>query len=165
MNKYIPYNITCPLASCSRSNTCARYANYQKAKAEEASFMVLNTDFLQVEGEGCPYHLVSERQRWARGFSRLCKSIPSGNAKYLNVYTPFTQRRFYKAKNGEFPLNPQMQAELLEIFKERGADLSLGFDSWIKKLFCQICVEKLRFGKIASCYSAKSMLKNCDLAK
>lgn len=52
MNKYIPYNITCPLASCSRSNTCARYANYQKAKAEEASFMVLNTDLLQVEGEG-----------------------------------------------------------------------------------------------------------------
>ncbi len=41
MNKYIPYNITCPLASCSRSNTCARYANYQKAKSEEASFMVL----------------------------------------------------------------------------------------------------------------------------
>lgn len=50
MNKYIPYNITCPLASCSRSNTCARYANYQKAKSEEASFMVLNTDLLQVEG-------------------------------------------------------------------------------------------------------------------
>ena len=121
MNKYIPYNITCPLASCSRSNTCARYANYQKAKSEEASFMVLNTDLLQVEGEGCPYHLVSERQRWARGFIRLCKSIPSGNAKYLNVYTPFTQRRFYKARNGEFPLNPQMQADLLEIFKERGA--------------------------------------------
>ena len=51
MNKYNPYNITCPLASCSRSNTCARYANYQKAKAEEASFMVLNTDLLQVEEE------------------------------------------------------------------------------------------------------------------
>lgn len=139
MNKYIPYNITCPLASCSRSNTCARYANYQKAKAEEASFMVLNTDLLQVEGEGCPYHLVSERQRWARGFSRLYKSIPSGNAKYLNVYTPFTQRRFYKAKNGEFPLNPQMQAELLEIFKERGADLSLGFDSYEEQ---DVLVEK-----------------------
>ena len=139
MNKYIPYNITCPLASCSRSKTCARYANYQKAKAEEASFMVLNTDLLQVEGEVCPYHLVSERQRWARGFTRLCKSIPSGNAKYLNVYTPFTQRRFYKAKNGEFPLNPQMQADLLEIFKERGADLSLGFDSYEEQ---DVLVEK-----------------------
>ena len=71
----------------------------------------------------------------------------------------------YVTEYTSFPLNPQMQAELQEIFKERGADLSLGFDSWIKKLFCQICVEKLRFGKIASCYSAKSMLKNCDLAK
>ena len=130
MNKYIPYNITCPLASCSRSNTCARYANYQKAKAEEASFIILNTDLLQVEGEGCPYHLVYEHQRWARGFTRLCDSIPSGNARYLNVYTPFSQRRFYKAKNGEFLLDPEMQEALLEVFKKRGADISLGFDCY-----------------------------------
>ena len=54
----------------------------------------------------------------------------------------------YVTEYTSFPLNPQMQAELLEIFKERGADLSLGFDSWIKKLFCQIYVKKLRFGKI-----------------
>ena len=54
----------------------------------------------------------------------------------------------YVTEYTSFPLNPQMQAELQEIFKERGADLSLGFDSWIKKLFYQICVEKLRFGKI-----------------
>ena len=104
MNKYIPYNITCPLASCSRSNTCARYANYQKAKAEEASFMVLNTDLLQVEGEGCPYHLVSERQRWARGFSRLCKSIPSGQCQiseriYAIHPAPFLQGKEWRVSS------------------------------------------------------------------
>ena len=49
------------------------------------------------------------------------------------------ERRFYKAKNGEFPLNPQMQADLLEIFKERGADLSLGFDSYEEQ---DVLVEK-----------------------
>ena len=49
------------------------------------------------------------------------------------------ERRFYKAKNGEFPLNPQMQAELLEIFKERVADLSLGFDSYEEQ---DVLVEK-----------------------
>lgn len=49
------------------------------------------------------------------------------------------ERRFYKAKNGEFPLNPQMQVELLEIFKERGADLSLGFDSYEEQ---DVLVEK-----------------------
>ena len=51
MNKYIPYNITCPLAFCSRSNTCARYANYQKAKAEEASFMVLKSRFTSLDAD------------------------------------------------------------------------------------------------------------------
>ena len=40
------------------------------------------------------------------------------------------ERRFYKAKNGEFPLDPQMQEALLEVFKKRGADISLGFDSY-----------------------------------
>ena len=49
------------------------------------------------------------------------------------------ERRFYKAKNGEFPLNPQMQVELLEIFKERGADLSLGVDSYEEQ---DVLVEK-----------------------
>ena len=49
------------------------------------------------------------------------------------------ERRFYKAKNGEFPLNPQIQADLLEIFKERGADLSLGFDSYEEQ---DVLVEK-----------------------
>ena len=36
----------------------------------------------------------------------------------------------YVTEYTSFPLNPQMQAELLEIFKKRGADLSLGFDSY-----------------------------------
>ncbi len=49
------------------------------------------------------------------------------------------ERRFYKAKNGEFPLNPQMQADLLEIFKERVADLSLGFASYEEQ---DVLVEK-----------------------
>nr|WP_302230281.1 hypothetical protein [uncultured Prevotella sp.] len=49
------------------------------------------------------------------------------------------ERRFYKAKNGEFPLNPQMQADLLVIFKERVADLSLGFASYEEQ---DVLVEK-----------------------
>ena len=133
MSKFIPYHIVCPLASCTRSNTCARYANYLKAKAEADFFEVLNLDHLKIADDSCPYHLVTEHQRWARGFARLCDSIPKGNSRYLNIYTPFTQRRFYKAKNGEFALNPEMQKELLSIFEQKGADTSLGFDNYEEK--------------------------------
>ena len=53
----------------------------------------------------------------------------------------------YVTEYTSFPLNPQMQVELLEIFKERGADLSLGLTAGLKSYF------------------AKSVLKNCDLVK
>ena len=45
----------------------------------------------------------------------------------------------YVTEYTSFPLNPQMQAELLEIFKERDADLSLGFDSYEEQ---NVMVEK-----------------------
>ena len=61
MSKFIPYHIVCPMASCTRSNTCARYANYLKEKAEADSFEVLNLDHLKIADDNCPYHLVTER--------------------------------------------------------------------------------------------------------
>ena len=134
MNKnkanYIPTTTACPLASCSLSATCARYATYQKALEEADTFCVLNPRKLKVEADTCPYHLVAEKQRWARGFKRICDTIPAGNAKHLSHSTPYTERRFYKAKNGEFPIGPEMQQTLLNIFKAKGADMSVGFDGY-----------------------------------
>lgn len=137
--KSITFEAACPIASCSRSNTCARYAHYQKALAQEDAFLVMNLNRLQVDADTCPYHLVVEKQRWARGFKRICDTIPSGNAKHLFWSTPYTERRFYKAKNGEFAIDPATQKELLAGFKQRGADLSVGFDSYEEK---EVLLEK-----------------------
>lgn len=63
------------MASCTRSNTCARYAQYVKALTCADTFEVLNVKHLQCEGEKCPYHLVSEKQVWARGFQRIYSTI------------------------------------------------------------------------------------------
>ncbi len=130
---HIPSEAACPLASCSRSHTCVRYATYQKALAEEVTFPVVNPRLLEGVGDACPYHLVGERQRWARGFRRICDTIPSGNAKHLASSTPYTERRFYKAKNGEFAIDLEMQQTLLHIFGSKGADVSVGFDSYEEK--------------------------------
>ena len=99
-------------------------------KTYKTCFFALSLSFL---------YKVGKLEKLSLPLTSLNSLITSGNAKYLNVYTPFTQRRFYKAKNGEFPLNPQMQADLLEIFKERGADLSLGFASYEEQ---DVLVEK-----------------------
>ena len=84
--KNIPHCVVCPMASCTRSNTCARYAQYVKALTCADTFEVLNVKHLQCEGEKCPYHLVSEKQVWARGFQRIYSTIPSGRTHYLPLF-------------------------------------------------------------------------------
>ena len=131
--KDINYSATCPMASCSRSNTCARHIKYLKSLAEADTFEVMNVQTLQLSPDTCPYHLTIEKQRWARGFKRIVDTIPWGNAKRLYMCTPYTQRRFYKAKNGEILIEPEMQQTLLNIFGQNGADLSVGFDNYEEK--------------------------------
>ena len=126
--KKISLSVVCPMASCTRSNTCARYAQYVKALTSADTFEVLNVKHLQCEGEKCPYHLVSEKQVWARGFQRIYSTIPAGRTHYFYSRTPYARRRFYKAKNGEIAIDPDMQQHLISIFREHGADMSIGFE-------------------------------------
>lgn len=135
----IPSSATCPMASCSRSNTCVRYANYLKALSESDTYQLMNFHHLGIDTATCPYHLVAEKQRWARGFKRIYDTIPAGNTRIFYLRTPYTQRRYYKAKNGEILIPPEMQQELLDIFKRNGADISVGFDGYEEK---EIWVEK-----------------------
>jgi len=137
--KYISSYATCPMASCSRSNTCVRYANYLKALSESDTYIMMNFQHLGIDTATCPYHLVVEKQRWARGFQRIYSTIPAGNARGFYMRTAYTQRRYYKAKNGEILIPPEMQQDLLDIFKRNGADMSVGFDGYEEK---EVWVEK-----------------------
>lgn len=137
--KNLPHCVVCPMASCTRSNTCARYAQYVKALANADTFEVLNVKHLVSEGEKCPYHLVAEKQVWARGFLRIYNTIPSGRTRYFYSHTPYTRRRFYKARSGEIDIPPYIQERLLSIFREHGADMSIGFDRYEEK---EVLVEK-----------------------
>ena len=137
--KYISSYATCPMASCSRSNTCVRYANYLKALSESDTYIMMNFQHLGIDTATCPYHLVVEKQRWARGFQRIYSTIPAGNARGFYMRTAYTQRRYDKAKNGEILIPPEMQQDLLDIFKRNGADMSVGFDGYEEK---EVWVEK-----------------------
>ena len=126
----IPYSAKCPNAACSRSNTCARHAYYLAALKEKDCFQVMNLELLLADGAPCPYHLTALKQRWARGFTRLYASIPHGSVHYFYMYTPYTKRRFYKARKGEVLISLEDQQQLLAAFKRCGADMSLDFDGY-----------------------------------
>ncbi len=132
--KYINQSAACPMAFCNHSNTCARHAHYLKAVAEADTYEVINIQRLQPDATStCPYYLVTKKIRMAWGFRRIYDTIPHGNAKHLYMCTPYPVRRFYKAKNAEIPIEPEMQQILLNIFKQNGADISIGFDRYEEK--------------------------------
>ncbi len=128
--KNISWDATCPMSSCSRSNTCVRHQNYLKSLSEADTYLVMNVSHLALGENTCPYHLVTEKQRWARGFKNIYDTMPSGNTHYFSHCTPYTERRYYKAKKGEILIDPEMQKKLLDIFERNGADISIGFDSY-----------------------------------
>ena len=85
--KKISLSVVCPMASCTRSNTCARYAQYVKALTCADTFEVLNVKHLQCEGEKCPYHLVSEKASMGKGIPAHLQYHPGGkNPLFLFPY-------------------------------------------------------------------------------
>ncbi len=124
----------CPLASCKKSNTCIRYAAYLKAQAEKENFMILSTSKLAPEDTGCKHYLTPVNQRMARGFCRLYNTLPNCNSHYFWTCVPFmNETSWYRAKRGDLLLTPEEQEILLAAFKEKGADVSVGFDGYVER--------------------------------
>lgn len=133
MDKTVGFDIVCPLASCKRSTQCIRYANYLKAKVEQVCYGVLNLDCVPHDEErGCSHFLVSQRQRWAKGFRRMFNTMPVSNTHYFWHKTPYVSESSYcRAKRGAILIDPAMQKSLLEVFECNGADISMGFDDYV----------------------------------
>ena len=132
MSNEINFCAVCPMASCKRNTQCVRYANYLKAKQEEDSYQVLNIDRISYDADkGCSRFLVWEKQRWAKGFRRMFSTLPVSNTHYFWSRTPYHSESSYcRAKRGALLIDPNMQAALLKVFKQSGADVSIGFDDY-----------------------------------
>ena len=133
MSNEINFCAVCPMASCKRNKQCVRYVNYLKVKQEEDSYQVLNFNRISYDADkGCSRFLVWEKQRWAKGFRRMFNTLPVSNTHYFWSRTPYHSESSYcRAKRGALLIDPNMQAALLKVFKQSGADVSIGFDDYV----------------------------------
>lgn len=134
MEKMIHSGVVCPMASCKCHTTCYRYAHYLEVKAKEDTFEVMNIDRISATDTGCPYYLVKQKQLWAKGFKRMFATIPSGNTYHFWLRSPYSSETTYcRAKRGAILIAPDMQRQLLKLFAENGADVSIGFDEYVEQ--------------------------------
>lgn len=121
----------CPLMACKKSGICVRYANYLKAKAEQESYSIINTERIHPDDNGCEYCLVARQVKVAYGFEKLYSSLPVANAKYFWRSSCFrSETTYYRYKRGECKIDVEKQEKLLELFRRKGADISVGFDRY-----------------------------------
>ena len=139
-HKIIPEKVACPMASCIHSDTCVRYANYQKYQTTQDTLEIISPKLLSPSQEDdndkkvCPYHLVVKKQLWAKGFRRMFDTIPSGNTWHFWRRSPYYSESSYcRAKRGALLIDPEMQQQLLELFQKNGADTSIGFDEYVEQ--------------------------------
>jgi len=141
-NKTIPEKVGCLMASCIHSDTCVRYANYQKYQTLQDTLEIISPKLLSVSSasqdvedeEDCPYHLVVKKRLWAKGFQRMFATIPSGNTWHFWHRTPYYSESSYcRAKRGAILIDPKMQQQLLDLFEKNGADISIGFDEYVEQ--------------------------------
>ena len=138
-NKNILEKVACSMASCPHSDTCVRYANYLKYQTTQDTLEIISPQLLPPSQEDkdkkdCPFHLVIKKQLWAKGFQRMFDTIPSGNTRRLWHRTPFYSESSYcRAKRGAILIDPEMQQHLLELFKQNGANTSIGFDEYVEQ--------------------------------
>ena len=121
----------CPLAACPMSAICARYKNYLEAKPHEVCYSVLNTELFTPTQDGCPHFVVKRQVQFAYGFKKLYSTVPVAHARNFWTGSPFgSESTYHRYRRGEYPMNPDLQQQLLEYFRANGADTSVGFDKY-----------------------------------
>lgn len=131
----IDTNVCCPLAACAKSQSCARFANFVKARAEREYYPVLNDAFLHPSEEGCPHYIVPKKITVAYGFKRLYSTIPVGRAKYISWGVYFgSDSTYYRTKRGDRPLYPKQQKQILAAVKTHGGNPNVGFDRYLEEV-------------------------------
>ena len=73
--KKISLSVVCPMASCTRSNTCARYAQYVKALTCADTFEVLNGSTCSVRARSAPI-ILCQKNKYGQGDSSA-STVPS----------------------------------------------------------------------------------------
>lgn len=114
------------------ASQCMRYTKYTEAQETELSLNLLNISLVNVTADGCEHIHIPQQVTVARGFKGMYDSVPRKAARNLWQSFPCcrSRRQFYYMLSGDVPIYPEQQKKILYFFAERGADMSLGFDTY-----------------------------------
>lgn len=131
----MPYNYEmCLNKECPKAETCLRQLVTRNAPKDIRYWKVISPDYLaKLEGD-CEDYRSSTKVRFAKGCIQLLEGLPY---KQMRVVIPqlinsFSERTYYRIRNGERLLSPAEQGRVMNILKRCGVSMPQVFDAYVE---------------------------------
>lgn len=127
--------LLCMNDKCSRKEHCLRWLVAQLTPDDLRIVNVINPYRKDVVEGNCIDFRSDKKRRMARGMVNFYENIPEPKAKAIRkaLIADLTKTKYFKFRNGTFPITPEDQAHIAVICRANGWKEPLSFDSYYEE--------------------------------
>ena len=127
--------LLCYNATCSRKDHCLHWLVGQWASDDTLYATVVNPYRKDVVTGICTDFCSNAKVKMARGMLNFYENIPEGKAKAIRkaLIQHFTKTKYFKFRNGTYPITPEDQAHIASICRANGWKEPISFDSYYEE--------------------------------
>lgn len=134
--KSVPFNFAhCFQSQCLKAAHCLRNIAAQHVTNDSPFISIVNPACIPTDAEACSFFQSSQKIQVAWGIAHLLDHVPHKEATGLKslLIGHFGRSKYYRLYRKENPLTPEDQAYIQRLFRQRGIQEALSFDSYSKE--------------------------------
>ena len=122
--------LLCYNATCTRKDHCLHWLIGQCASDDQLFATVVNPYRKDVVAGTCTDYISDTKVKMARGMLNFYENIPEGKAKAIRkaLIQHFTKTKYFKFRNGTYPITPADRSEIADICRSCDWNESPVFD-------------------------------------
>lgn len=138
MNDKINYSdvphtfVYCGVTTCPQADACLRHQAWKCVPTTQHFLTQINTRHLEAMGNKCNHFLKTEKQLYAKGFTKMagCFTVKTAKTFRTNMLKLLGYRNYYLTRKGERLLSPQEQEAIVNLAKKLGLEMEDYFDAY-----------------------------------
>ncbi len=131
----MPYNYEmCLNEKCPKAETCLRQIATRSVPEYIPFWKIVSPTYLAKQEGDCPYYRASTKVRFAKGCLQLLEGLPHKQMREViaKLISSFSERTYYRIRNGERLLSPAEQGRVMNILKRCGVSMPQVFDAYVE---------------------------------
>lgn len=132
-NKSVPYHFAhCFNNQCSKAENCLRNLAARNTTEEYPFVNIVNPVCIPADTSHCTYFQSNQKMRVAWGITHLLDNVPCKSVHELKdqMISHFGRGKYYRFYRKECYLTPEDQAYICRLFRQKGIQEELSFESY-----------------------------------